>query len=146
MLSKKNRVPRRLFSIIITEGKNYSSLNIHMRVVFLYKEEKGHSVSSLALPTLPAQAGQASGGQDKAESRFSFVVSKKEVKKAVERNKLRRIGYNIIQKNISNINKGYIIAFFLKKRTLTLSKRALEEEIISLLQKANLLKTRKFYD
>ena len=84
--------------------------------------------------------------EERKESCFSFVVSKKEVKKAVERNKLRRTGYNIIQKNISDINKGYMVVFFLKKETLAHSKRALEEEIISLLQRANLLKTKKFYD
>ena len=78
--------------------------------------------------------------KNKKEVRFSFVVSKKISKKAVERNKFRRIGYNTIQKNISSIKEGFLVAVFIKKSATKISKKELEKEIIFLLKKANLLK------
>ena len=78
--------------------------------------------------------------KDKKEVRFSFVVSKKEAKLAVVRNKLRRIGYSVIQKNISQIKENFLVAVFIKKGAMKLSKKELEKEIIFLLKKANLLK------
>ena len=78
--------------------------------------------------------------EERKESRFSFVVSKKAAKKAVTRNNLRRVGYGVIQKNISHINKGYLIAFFFKKNTAGLLKQTIEQEVVLLLNKAKLLK------
>ncbi len=73
--------------------------------------------------------------------RVSFVVSKKVAKLAVVRNKLRRIGYDTIQKNLSDMDKSCLVAIFIKKGAVALSKKELEKEIIFLLKKANLLKT-----
>lgn len=129
MLPKKNRVPRRLFPLIVVKGKNYSSLNIYMKVV---------SLPSLSRSS--KQEKQISSGKDEVFSRFSFVVSKKVSKKAVVRNKIRRIGYNVVQKNTRNIKEGFLIAVFIKKSAIGLSKRKIEEEVISLFKKANLLK------
>ena len=131
MLPKKNRVSRHLFPIIITKGKNHSSSNIYMRVV--------------SLPLLPYprdQVKQIFYEENKDLTRFSFVVSKKAVKKAVTRNKIRRVGYNIIQKNIFYIKKGFLVAVFIKKNAAEISNKELEEEIVFLLKKANLLKTK----
>ena len=114
MLLKKNRILRSLFPKVLTKGKTFSSSNMYMRVAYLNERLR--------------------------ESRFSFVVSKKVVKKAVSRNKLRRIGYNVVQKKITNIHKGFLVVFFFKKNILKLSKRSIEQEIIFLLKKANLLK------
>jgi len=72
------------------------------------------------------------------ESRFSFVIPKKAVKKAVSRNKLRRVGYGIIQKNLPNIKRGYLIGFFFKKNVINIPKTEIENEIIFLLNKARL--------
>ena len=79
--------------------------------------------------------------KERKAPRVSFVVSKKAAKLAVVRNKLRRTGYDTIQKNLSNIDKNCLVAVFIKKGAVTLSKKELEKEIISLLKKANLLKT-----
>ena len=84
--------------------------------------------------------------KDRKDSRFSFVVSKKAAKLAVARNKLRRTGYDTIQKNILHIKEDLLVAVFIKKSAAGLSKKELEEEILSLLQKANLLKTKSKYD
>ena len=119
MLPKKNRIPRHLFPIVFIKGKNYASLNIYMRVACLR---------------------QNSSEEKRDPSRFSFVVSKKVAKKAVDRNKLRRIGYGVIQKEISRIKKGFLVVVFIKKSAAKLSKNELKKEIMSLLQKANLLK------
>lgn len=81
--------------------------------------------------------------KDQKEIRFSFVVSKKATKLAVVRNKLCRIGYDTIRENISDIDKSCLAAIFIKKGAVDLSKKELEKEIISLFQKANLLKTKE---
>jgi len=61
----------------------------------------------------------------------------------VDRNKFRRIGYETIQKNISDINKSCLAAIFIKKGAVNLSKKELEKEVISLLKKAGLLETKQ---
>ena len=48
-------------------------------------------------------------------SRFGFVVSGKELKKAVERNLVKRRAREIIRKNISDIKKGYDVLFIFSK-------------------------------
>lgn len=119
MLPKKNRISRALFPLIITNNQTNHSLNMYMRVARLYSDETKNNTE---------------------ESRFSFVIPKKAVKKAVSRNKLQREGYNIIQKNLTNIKQGYLIGFFFKKNISNISKAEIENEIIFLLNKARLFK------
>jgi ribonuclease P protein component len=81
--------------------------------------------------------------QEKKEvfpSRFAFVVSKKIAKKAVERNKIRRHGYAVIQKNIEYIKPNAICIFFFKKGSDNLTYEQKQSQIISLLQKAGIYK------
>jgi len=64
--------------------------------------------------------------------RFSIVVLKGAVKGAVERNKIRRRGYDIIKKNLSSLPQNKSIIFFIKGK---MTFRKLEEEILSLFPK-----------
>ena len=73
-----------------------------------------------------------------APSRFSFVVSKKVARTAPARNKLKRRGYAIIQKNISRARPGYTNIFFMKKSAPDVSFMEFEKEIISALKKKNI--------
>lgn len=132
MLSKKNRVSRHLFPVIITKGKNYYSPNMYIRVA-----KPGFSFCS---PASSEQNKQIT--KSKNFPCFSVVVSKKVSKKAVERNKFRRRIYGIVQKNIPDIQDGVLVAFFIKKSATAISKKEFTEETISLLKKAGLFKNK----
>ena len=41
-------------------------------------------------------------------SKFSFSISKKVEKSAVLRNKMRRIGYKVIENELNSIKKGFL--------------------------------------
>ena len=71
-------------------------------------------------------------------SRFSVVVSKKVVKEAIERNKIKRQIYGILQKYTKIIQKPYIGIFLVKKACNLLSLPELKEEILFLLKKSGI--------
>lgn len=54
-------------------------------------------------------------------NRFRFVVSKKIDKRAVVRNKIKRILNSCVENIFEDINKGYDIMFFVRKEILNLS-------------------------
>lgn len=112
MLPKKRRIERKFFPSILTKGKRYNSPHL-----FMYASRINSSDS--ALP-----------------SRFSFSVSKKVAKKAVDRNKYRRRGYSIIARHISKVKSGYLIALSFKKGIVPQKFSDLEKEILELLSSA----------
>jgi ribonuclease P protein component len=63
----------------------------------------------------------------KEESRISFIVPKTLSKKAVERSKLRRLGYTALDKCINELPSGLSGAFVFKKKNPTQ-----EEAILSI--------------
>ncbi|MFA6094558.1 MAG: ribonuclease P protein component [Candidatus Paceibacterota bacterium] len=67
-------------------------------------------------------------------SKYSFVVSKKVAKLAVERNLLRRRGYSIIKELQSRIVPGFNIVFFYKKGVEGASFVELKKEIENFLK------------
>lgn len=74
------------------------------------------------------------------ETRFGIVVSKKTSKKAVLRNKTKRLIRNIITNNLDKISKNKDIIIVSKK---TLNKTLIgeaEKELIVLFQKAKIIK------
>jgi len=73
-------------------------------------------------------------------SKFSFVISGKVAKKAVERNKLKRWTYRTIQKEYDNIKNGSVCVFFSKKGSTKLTYSQLEDQVRLLLKNAHLLK------
>jgi len=71
-------------------------------------------------------------------AQFAFVVSKKVAKKAVERNILKRKGYDAAHKIIKKTKPCFLCVFFLKKNDTSL-RGELEKEINNLLQRAGVL-------
>lgn len=68
--------------------------------------------------------------------RYTFVVSKKISSKAIERNKLKRKAFNII--NLFPLKKGIGI-FFYKKIGIKASSQEIKKDIVSLFKKAKVL-------
>jgi ribonuclease P protein component len=87
MLAKKYRIPRSLFKNL------YSSRNLLNTSVFLvrYLDSK------------------------EKHPRFSFSVSKKVEKKAVNRNRFRRIGYNFLKQKITDLKTPLLLNFYYKR-------------------------------
>jgi ribonuclease P protein component len=112
MLPKKRRIPRKEFPFILKNGRRFSSYHI-----LLY----------IAKNPVPEQ------------SRFSFSISKKIFKRAVDRNKYRRRGYSIISKHLNQINSGYLFFFSFKRGKYPIEFPELGIEIVSLLSLAGVL-------
>lgn len=74
------------------------------------------------------------------ESRFGVVVSKKTSKKAVFRNKTKRIIRNIITENIDRIKKSKDIIIVSKKVLNKTVKKEAEIELLDLFKKAEIIK------
>lgn len=67
-------------------------------------------------------------------SRFGFVVSAKVAKKAVERNKLRRILSEAVRDIIDDLG-GYDIAVFVTSKIIAGSKKDIVEDFLAVLKK-----------
>lgn len=113
MLSQERRISQGLFAQVLKEGRSFQTPKLSLRVC---------------------------SRKDKSRSAFSFVIPAKAVKTAVERNFLKRRGRHMIKKHLANIKEGYLCAFFLKKELVGLSFPAFEQEILSGLKQANLLR------
>ena len=115
MLPKKRRIEKREFRHIISRGKKLNGDNL---LLYIAKIETDYELK---------------------DSRFSFSVSKKVTKGAVDRNRLRRVGYSVIEKSIERIKKGYFLFFVFKKNTVNVKFDVLEKEILKLLSEALVL-------
>lgn len=73
-------------------------------------------------------------------SRFRFIVSKKVDKRAVVRNKIKRILNSCVENIFEDINKGYDIMFFVRKEILDLSPEEICYNIKEAFAKKGLLK------
>lgn len=102
MLSKNKRVTKELFQKIMKAGGSLGS------PFFLFRYIKS----------------------DKPQ--YAFVAPKGVAKKAVDRNKLRRIGYNAL--NLSSL-KNFSGIFFYKKQGKNASPQEIKEDIESLLKR-----------
>jgi ribonuclease P protein component len=106
MLSKKKRVDKKTFQTILKKGKIISSPFFTLYFI-----------------------------QNK-EPRYAFVAPKKIFKIAIKRNKMRRIGYNVLR-NIS-IHSGLGV-FIYKKEAISLNIKEIQEKILLLLKKVSVL-------
>ncbi len=112
MLPKSQKISREYFPKNFKDGKTYNSSNISL---FIKKNK------------------------DNIPSKFSFVISSKVSKSAVSRNLLKRRGYYVIRKNKTQINPGFICVLFFKKSATKLNYKKIEEEILFLFKKTNLI-------
>ena len=115
MLPKKRRISRKEFPDIISKGKRYNSAHLLLHVIQL-------NSNGANLP-----------------SKFSFSISKKVSKKAVQRNKNRRRGYSIVGNAIEKIKPGFLFFFTFKKGSGLVSFNVLEKEITELLSSSLVL-------
>ncbi len=113
MLPKERRISQALFTQILKNGRSFYTPSLSLRII---------------------------SRKDQPKSAFSFVISAKEVKNATGRNFLKRRGRHVISKNSTSIKEGYFCAFFLKKELSTLPFSLFEQEILTVLKKANLLR------
>ncbi|MCX6731554.1 MAG: ribonuclease P protein component [Candidatus Parcubacteria bacterium] len=101
MLAKKNRINKKLFEEIFKRGKIFSSPNLSLKIA----------------PTTEKQ------------SRFTFVVSSKVAKRAVDRNKIKRRARNIVRKFLPEIKKQINAIIFFRKGAGKMTFSELEKEI-----------------
>lgn len=74
-----------------------------------------------------------------AKSKFAFVIPKKIVKNATDRNLTKRRCFSVLRENKENIKKGFVAIFFLKKGAEKLNFEELQNQIIFLLKKSSLI-------
>lgn len=79
-------------------------------------------------------------GNNEKQTRFGIVVSKKTSKKAVLRNKTKRIIREIIKKHLETIEKGKDIIIVSKKILNKKLQKQAEEELLELLKNAKIKK------
>ena len=63
------------------------------------------------------------------QKKFGFIVSKKISKKAVDRNKIRRILSEVVRKNLGKFENGTRIIFLTKKEILGKKMKEIEKEV-----------------
>jgi ribonuclease P protein component len=66
--------------------------------------------------------------KDEDESRFGFIISTKISKKAVTRNRIKRIMSEVIRFNLTKLKKGLDIVFLIKPSIIKIDKIELEKE------------------
>lgn len=112
MLPKNRRIQKKLFSNTVLLGKRYNSPHF-----LAYVTEIDRSKQSL----------------------FSFSVSKKVCKGAVDRNRLRRQGYSIVSKHLKEVLPGFTCFFSFKKGSGTIKFEEMEKEMGSILNNAGVI-------
>jgi ribonuclease P protein component len=101
MLTKKHRINKKLFKEIHKKGKSFSFNCFHVKKFFLPNKNNV----------------------------FAFVVSSKNIKRAVDRNKLKRRARHIVKKILPKIEKGLSAIIFFKKGAEKKTFLELEKEI-----------------
>lgn len=85
---------------------------------------------------------RATKNPKRKHSRFAVVVSKKVMKSAVGRNRIRRRLYEILRRNLENISQGHDIVLLVSHPEIrTMSSTELEEMVVSQLTQAKIYKT-----
>ena len=111
MLPKKRRIERKEFDFILKNSHRYNSPHLLLYI--------------------------APNNSD--TTRFSFSISKKIYKHAVDRNLNRRRGYSVIRPIIDTISPGYLLFFTFKRGIYPLSFLDLQNEIIHLLRTSRVI-------
>ena len=109
MLASKNRLKKKInFARIEIDGKMIQSKSFGMGIYNRNDNEPSH---------------------------FGFIISTKISKKAVIRNRIKRIMSEVIRINLKNIKDGYDILFLIKHQALKTTRIELENETYALLTK-----------
>ncbi|KKP46517.1 MAG: Ribonuclease P protein component [Candidatus Woesebacteria bacterium GW2011_GWA1_33_30] len=73
--------------------------------------------------------------KDKDNSRFGFIISTRISKKAVTRNKIKRIISDYLRLNLGKIKTGLDIVFLIKPLIVKLNREQIEKEINEIITK-----------
>jgi len=108
------------------------ALRLRKSSEFQRVRQQGRSITSrlLTLAWMP---------NDVAQLRIGFVVSKRISKRAVDRNKVKRLLAEALRPSLGEFSPGWDIVFSARKDTLTADLRTLEQDIPALLRRARLL-------
>lgn len=107
MLAKDKKIDSLLFEDVFKKGKNIGFKYFY--VVYL-------------------------NNKNNEKSRIACVTSKKQFKKAVDRNKAKRLCFNIIKDFYNQIPSSLNIVIFLKKEFLEIEKETLKKELLKIIQ------------
>jgi len=108
MLSHSKKIGTQLFKDVLDKGKTYHFTFFSIKVLKLSTNNK---------------------------SRFTIIVPKKVVKKAISRNLIRRRFFNIIKEVYKDFPTSLAIIFFFKKGSEELKFEEIKKEIIKVLNK-----------
>lgn len=76
---------------------------------------------------------------NKETSRFGFVVSTKVSKRAVKRNKLKRMFRSAVVSQLSNIKANYDLVFLVKKSALDKDQNDINKEVETMFKRTRLI-------
>lgn len=109
MLSSRNRLKKKInFARIEIDGSMYQSKPFGMGVYNRNDDEPSH---------------------------FGFIISTKISKKAVVRNRIKRIMSEVIRVNLDKLKNGYDVLFLIKHQAVKISKEELEKETYAIITK-----------
>lgn len=111
MLSKKNRINKKTFPILLRRAGNFYSDNMQIRMI-------------------------RDSSKNKA---FAFVVSLKVSKSAVKRNKIKRIARAITHSILECAADGILVAVFFKPTIINKKYAEIKNEMITLYKKAKII-------
>ena len=111
MLSKKNRIDKKLFPEFIKRAKTFSSENLYLKVAHDCPKDRA----------------------------FAFVASLKVSKKAAERNRLKRRARAVTYPLLEDVPSGTCAAVFFKPTIMGKKYGEIKDELISLYKKAKII-------
>lgn len=122
MLASKNRLKKKInFARIEIDGKMIQSksfgMGIYDRLNVYNRDEIKNDESN------------------RKESHFGFIISTKISKKAVVRNRIKRIIAEVIRKRLREITRGLDVVFLIKPAAVKIDKEELEKEVNEIITK-----------
>jgi ribonuclease P protein component len=111
MLPKKNRIDKKLFPEFIKKTKTFSSENVYLKVAYGCPKERA----------------------------FAFVASLKVSKKAVERNRLKRMARAITYLLLKDVPIGICASVFFKPTMIGKKYAEIKDELTNLYKKAKII-------
>lgn len=116
MLASKNRLKKKInFARIEIDGVMHQSKSFGMGV---YDRSKDFE-----------------GDDNNTDSHFGFIISTKISKKAVVRNRIKRIIAEVIRTRLNDIKRGLDVVFLIKPYVLKIDKIELQEETNEIITK-----------
>jgi len=105
----------------------------HGSLRFVYRNGKSIRTPSITLKYTP--------NPKRKHSRFAIVISKKVIKSAVGRNRLRRRIYEVIRLNLPNLKPSHdVVIMVFSSEVLNLDHKALQKQIRQIFTQAGLYK------